>query len=155
VSRTDPRSDPTIDAGATIDDVMNAFYASISGPAGERDWELQRSLFVPGGRLTAMSWNDGEPRLESMSLAEYAASRGPYFAANDFYEVEIARREQRWSSLALIASAYEGRRRQDGPAILRGLNLLHLVHLENRWWITAVTWKHERPDDRLPPEFLE
>lgn len=36
----------------SIDDIMVAIYASISGPAGPRDWNRLRSLMLPKVRLT-------------------------------------------------------------------------------------------------------
>ena len=37
----------------TIDHVLVALYAVISGPPGERDWNRFRSLFLPGAHLTS------------------------------------------------------------------------------------------------------
>ena len=42
---------------ATIDSIITAAYDGISGPAGKkRDWDRERSLYIPGARLipTAM-----------------------------------------------------------------------------------------------------
>src|ERR1700741_5646352 len=35
----------------SIDSILAAVYDVISGPAGDRDWNRFRSLFVPEGRL--------------------------------------------------------------------------------------------------------
>ena len=37
----------------SIDSILTALYGVISGPAGERDWNRFRSLFLPQARLTA------------------------------------------------------------------------------------------------------
>src|SRR5258708_38751768 len=37
----------------TIDAIMAALYNVISGPAGERDWNRVRSLFLPEARMGA------------------------------------------------------------------------------------------------------
>ncbi len=36
---------------ATMDAIVAAVYDVISGPAGKRDWDRFRSLFIPGARL--------------------------------------------------------------------------------------------------------
>src|SRR5437868_12309613 len=36
---------------ASMDSIVAALYDVISGPAGKRDWDRMRSLFVPYGRL--------------------------------------------------------------------------------------------------------
>src|SRR5947208_15952213 len=36
----------------SIDNILAALYGVISGPAGERDWNRFRSLFLPQARLT-------------------------------------------------------------------------------------------------------
>jgi len=37
-----------------MDAIIAALYNVISGPAGERDWNRLRSLFLPDARLTAV-----------------------------------------------------------------------------------------------------
>jgi hypothetical protein len=45
-----PRADPA--DVATMDAIVEALYAVISGPVGEaRDWDRFRSLFIPEARL--------------------------------------------------------------------------------------------------------
>jgi hypothetical protein len=138
---------------STIDALIDAFYESISGPAGERDWERQRSLFTAGARLYAITALDGSERFEAMSLEEYAESRGPFFRNNSFYEVEVGRREERWTSLAVVYSTYEGRHQPEDAPFLSGLNVLQLVKLDGRWRIASVIWKHESASDPLPARY--
>ena len=44
----------------SIDAIISAAYDSISGPPGKRDWNRERSLFIPGARLIPMAENAGE-----------------------------------------------------------------------------------------------
>jgi hypothetical protein len=53
---------------------------------------------------------DGRPAMKMMGPAEYAADTTPFFAANDFWEVEIARRIDLFGNIAHVWSAYEARR---------------------------------------------
>src|SRR5947207_12604936 len=46
---------------ASIDAIITAAYDSISGPPGKRDWDRERSLFIPGARLIPTSENGSEP----------------------------------------------------------------------------------------------
>ena len=48
---------------ASIDAIITAAYDSISGPPGKRDWNRERSLFIPGARLIPTAENAGENSL--------------------------------------------------------------------------------------------
>jgi hypothetical protein len=47
-----PAADPA--DVASIDAILAAVYEAISGPAGPRDWDRFRSLFIPEARLIAL-----------------------------------------------------------------------------------------------------
>src|SRR5258706_2575540 len=107
----------------SIDAIVKALYDVISGPAGPRDWERDRFLFAPGARLQpTQPIEGGAPVLEILDFEGYQASRGPFFAANDFYEVEIARRVERFGSIAHAWSTFESRHTPDGEAFIRGIH---------------------------------
>ena len=74
--------------GAVIDEM----YASISGPAGPRDWSRQANCFLPEARQVR-TWvdEDGRPAMLAMSLDDYAANTTPFFAKNPFYEIDQRR----------------------------------------------------------------
>ena len=93
--------------GAAVDEM----YAMISGPKGPRDWSRQANCFHPEARQIR-TWveADGRPAGKIMSLADYARDTTPFFAANDFYEVETARRIDLFGNIAHVWSAYEARR---------------------------------------------
>ncbi len=48
-----PKAKP--DDVKSIDSIVAALYAVISGPPGKRDWDRFRSLFVPGGGRLAVT----------------------------------------------------------------------------------------------------
>ena len=61
----------------SIDTILTALYGVISGPAGERDWNRFRSLFLPPARLTAATKNaDGSSRVRPMGVADYIKGAG-------------------------------------------------------------------------------
>src|SRR5690348_2155537 len=57
----------------SMDAIVAAIYDVISGPAGERDWNRFRSLFIPEGRLTAVRVSkEGKISYAMMSVEDYA-----------------------------------------------------------------------------------
>jgi len=141
---------PAPDLGS-IDGVVREMYETISGPAGERDWDRERRLFVPGARLvpgrTIPELAGGERVLD---VEGYIASRAPYFASHDLWEVELARDVFEFGHYAAVLSSYEARAAPDGPPTFRGLNSLQLTHDGRRWWIVSLVWDNERPGLALP-----
>lgn len=129
--------------GAVIDEM----YAMISGPAGSRDWSRQKAVFHPESRQIR-TWvdADGKPAMKIMSRDGYAADTAPFFAANPFYEVEIARKVDVFGNMAHVWSAYEARRApDDATPERRGINSIQLFRDENgHWAITSMIWDNER-----------
>ena len=82
----------------------------ISGPKGPRDWSRQKNSFLPEARQIR-TWVDeqGAPAMKIMSLDEYARDTTPFFAANDFYEIETGRRIDIFGNIAHVWSHYEAR----------------------------------------------
>jgi hypothetical protein len=130
---------------STIDGLLVAMYAVISGPAGEEpDWDRERSLFAPDARLIpTRAGPDGELRLQVLTVENYIASRGPYLRSNAFYERQVSRRIEQFGHIAQIFSAYESSLTPDGPAFVRGVNLIQLVFRHGRWWIHTLLWENE------------
>lgn len=140
--------DPT-DIGAVVD----AMYAMISGPAGPRDWALQAEVFHPQARQMR-TWlsEDGAPQIRIMGQADYRADVEPFFAANPFYEVELARRIDVFGNMAHVWSAYEAKTSPDDPTPeRRGINSIQLFReADGRWRIISMIWDNERPGLTLP-----
>jgi hypothetical protein len=56
----------------SVDSILAALYNVISGPAGERDWNRFRSLFLPGATLTSAGKDRaGNIRVRPNSVEEY------------------------------------------------------------------------------------
>jgi hypothetical protein len=134
----------------SIEGIVKAMYEVISGPAGERDWERERTLLHPSARLMPTRVEGGGALVDVFDCEGYITSRTPFFAANDFYEIEIAHRVERFGNIAHVWSTYEGRRSPDDPKLLlRGINSIQLFHDGDRWWVMSVMWDNERPDNPL------
>jgi hypothetical protein len=138
----------------SIEGIVTALYEVVSGPAGTRDWERERTLLHPAARLMPTRPEPGGAVIDVFDCAGYIASRAPFFAANDFYEVEVAHRVERFGNIAHVWSTYEGRRSPEGEPFLRGINSIQLFHDGDRWWVLSVLWDNERPENPLPEEYL-
>jgi len=139
----------------SIEGIVKALYEVVSGPAGGRDWERERTLLHPGARLIPTRAEEGGAVLDVFNCEDYIASRTPFFAANAFYEVEIAHRVERFGNIAHVWSTYEYRRSPQDPAPFgRGINSIQLFHDGDRWWVMSVFWDNERPGNPLPEEYL-
>ena len=129
--------------GAAIDEM----YAMISGPAGPRDWSRQENCFLPDARQVR-TWVDDEglATKKSMSLEDYSRDTTPFFAENDFYEVEVARRIDVFGNIAHVWSSYEARRSPDDADVeRRGINSIQLFKDADRGWrIIHMIWDNER-----------
>jgi hypothetical protein len=131
----------------SIGAVVDEMYAMISGPAGPRDWSRQNKCFLPQA-VQVRTWVDeqGRAQKKAMRLEEYSRDTQPFFDANDFYEVETARRIDRFGNIAHVWSAYEARRSPDDAAPeRRGINSIQLFRDPDAGWrIIHMIWDNER-----------
>ena len=140
----------------SIDAIIEAVYDVISGPAGTRDWDRMRSLFIPEARLIAVgTGQDGAFSKQVMSLEDYIARAGAYFERNGFVERELTRRTERFEFVAHAFSTYESLHNADDPApFSRGINSFQLMHDGERWWIVTIYWEPETPEKPIPAKYL-
>ena len=147
---------------ASIDAIITAAYDSISGPPGKRDWNRERSLFIPGARLIPTAENAGEISLggeiapHMLDVDGFIARVGDYIEKNGFFENEIARRTEQFGHIAHAWSTYESRHKGDDPKpFMRGVNSIQLFHDASRWWIVTIYWQYESPEQPIPEKYLE
>ena len=147
----------------SIDAIITAAYEAISGPAGQkRDWNRERSLFIPGARLIPTAakpgvTNESEPKIapQVLDVDGYIERVGDYLETNGFFEREIARRTEQFGHIAHVWSTYESRHQKDDPEpFMRGINSIQLLYDDKRWWIVTIYWQHESPEDRVPEKYL-
>ncbi|HEY5712855.1 MAG TPA: hypothetical protein VIT38_13255 [Allosphingosinicella sp.] len=138
--------------GAAVDEM----YAMISGPKGPRDWSRQANCFHPEARqIRTWIGADGRTEYRAMGLADYARDTTPFFAENDFYEIEIRRRIDLFGNIAHVWSAYEARAAlDDAEPERRGINSIQLIRdSELGWRIMAMIWDNERPGVSVSTSF--
>ena len=87
-----------------------------------------------------------------MALADFARDTTPFFAENDFFEIEIARRIDLFGNIAHVWSAYEARAAlDDAQPERRGINSIQLFKDPDKGWrIMAMIWDNEREGLKLP-----
>ncbi|WCM29653.1 hypothetical protein NDN01_12550 [Sphingomonas sp. QA11] len=130
-----------------IGKVLEELYGTVSGPAGPRDWSRQATTFHEDSRQMR-TWIDaaGKPAIRIMSRDGYAADTAPFFAENDFYEIETARKINIFGNIAHVWSIYEARRAPDADELdRRGINSIQLYKDENGWRVISMIWDNERP----------
>ena len=138
----------------SIKSILAALYDVISGPAGERDWNRFRSLFLPSARLTSAEKSpDGAVHVRPSSVEDYVRLGGNYFLKNGFFEKPIVSRVQIFGNVAQVFSSYESRRAPGAKPFERGINSIQLINDGKRWWVLSILWDEERPDNPLPREF--
>src|SRR5947207_13131406 len=84
---------------ATLDSIITAVYDGISGPAGKkRDWDRERSLYIPGARLIPTAMKAGTEDIDLtphlLDIEGFIARVKPFLEKRGFYEKEIARRAE-------------------------------------------------------------
>lgn len=136
-----------------IGSVIDALYACISGPAGPRDWETQRLIFHPDSRQARTGLDaEGRPWIRIMGREQYVEDTTPFFAANDFFEVETARRIDVFGNMAHVWSVYEAKTHpDDATPERRGINSIQLYRDgDGNWSVLHMIWDNERPGLSVP-----
>lgn len=140
---------------ASPDALIEALYESISGPAGERDWDRFRHLMYPNARLIPVQSREDSARAVFFSPEEYIEQVIPYFEENGFFEVEISRETASFGNILHAFSTYESRHKADDPApFSRGINSIQLMHDGQRWWLINIFWDAEREGLTIPARYL-
>ena len=118
-----PQAKPRPEDVISPDAIIKAVYDTISGPAGKRNWQRLRSLYLDGARLIPIGkrvHQEGEGELRVMSIDEWIEDVTDFFAENDFYESEIARHFHRFGNIVQAFSTYEARDEKDGQTYRPG-----------------------------------
>jgi hypothetical protein len=140
---------------SSVDGIVRAFYDVISGPAGQaRQWARDRTLYVPGARLVALSVRGGKPHAEVRDHQSFVDASNDSLVRGGFFEREIHRVTRSFGNLTHVFSTYEWSTSPGGPVGGRGVNSIEFYNDGTRWWIVAAVWDEERPDNPIPKELL-
>jgi hypothetical protein len=150
-----PAADPA--DVTTMDSTIAALYDVISGPAGKRNWDRFRSLFVPGARLIPTGPRQtGEVGARILTVEDYVQRGSALFEKQGFFEREVARRTETFGNIAHLFSTYESRHAKDDPKpFQRGINSIQLMNDGKRWWVVTIFWQGEDEKHPLPEKYLK
>jgi hypothetical protein len=145
---------PSCPSTATIDELVTALYAAVSGPANQ-DRTCFRDVFLPDARLSPIGKaKDGSgfaPR--NLTVEDWitaVAKRG----SSPFYEKGVLAKTEVYGHLAHLWSTYETREDLNGKPIARGINSIQAVYDGTRWKVQAILWQAETTDMPLPAKYL-
>jgi hypothetical protein len=134
----------------TLDAVITAMYETVSYPkGGHPDWEREAQIFAPGARMVRMN----DSGVFEFDLASYRVDFERMIAEGElpsFWEKEIWRETRQFGDMAHVLSAYETRRSPESEVINRGVNSIQLFRKDGRWWISAMIWRREGRDVKIP-----
>ncbi|HEY6765130.1 MAG TPA: hypothetical protein VI386_10180 [Candidatus Sulfotelmatobacter sp.] len=141
----------------SLDAILAAIYDVISGPAGDRDWNRFRSLFLPQSRFTQTSpAPDGKSTVViSWNEEEFIHDASDLFTKEAFYENAIVNEPDVYGNMAQVFSSYESRHKAGEKPFQRGINSIQLLNDGKRWWVLSILWDAERPDNPLPAKFAK
>jgi len=123
----------------TVDHLIASLYDVVSGPAGQRDWDRFRSLFVPDGRIVSIV-------PESAATKNAPARKGDaVFLTPDMF----AQQNEMWSTSEIRDA------KDDAQPFSRGIDSFQIVHAHGRFWIASLLFDHERPGVTLPEKYLK
>ncbi len=142
---------------AAIQSRIDALYAVISGPAGDRDWDRFKSLFADNARLSQIFHRPAAAGLMTMTPDEFAQRSAEYLKTNAFYETELASRIDHYAGITHAWSTYESRRDPAAEPFTRGINSIQLVKPpgQTQWKILAVTWDSEASGIPIPVRYTQ
>jgi hypothetical protein len=141
---------------ATIDSIISALYATISGPVGQpRQWDRFATLFHPDARLipSRCPTGGGPCSLRVLTPASYRQLADSLLVADGFTETELVRHTERYGAIAHAFSSYASFHRGETAPFARGINSIQLFWDGSRWWVLQIFWDAERANNPLPPEF--
>jgi hypothetical protein len=147
----------------TVDHVIASLYDVVSGPAGQRDWNSFRALFLPDGRIGEIvperaATTDAPARKDDaifLTPDMFAQQNDSYFKTHGFFEHSIALRIEEFGNLVEVWSTGEKRdAKDDAQPFARGIDSFQIVHAHGRFWIASLLYDNERPGLTLPAKYL-
>ncbi len=135
----------------TIDSLVTALYATISGPVGQpRQWDRFLTLFHPNAHMIPTRCGETRCIAQYMTPQEYRTRADSLLTTLGFRELELARRTDRFGAIAQAYSSYASFRHAETAPFSRGINAIQLFWDGTRWWILSIAWDDERPNNPLP-----
>ena len=153
-----PPSGSACPSTATLDDLIKAIDAAVSGP-GNKDRTCFRALFLPEARLIPIRISgDGTATPRILTVDDWVrlvAQRG----SSVFYERQVKVGTETWDHMAHLWSTYETRTTPDGKppegkVVDRGINSIQAIFDGKQWHIIQILWQAQTPANPVPEKFL-
>ena len=133
-----------------LDSVIAAMYESVCyEKGGHPDWEADEKIFAPGARMVRIN----DAGVFEFDMKTYRTDFERMISGGElpsFWEGEIWRETRLFGDMAHVLSAYETRRTLGGEIINRGVNSIQLFKRDGTWKISAMIWRREGRDVRIP-----
>ncbi len=141
----------------SIDALVNAYYNSLCGEAGDRRAHNQRyaSLFAKTAWVITPTLRTDEGKMipNARPIADWM-TRYPDEREAGFYEWEVTRRTEQFGHMAQVFSTYENSDKDRDPEPNRhGITSFELAHIDGRWWIVAMQWSGQPAGQPLPERY--
>ena len=129
------------DDSSSINNIINAYYEVISGPAGfQYDSERDSNLHAEGAIITRFTEN-GE--FQRHDLPEEQKFLGEEYSEG-LYEIEVSRKTDEYGNIAHVWSKFEMRKSPKKEAYMTGINSISLFFRDGRWWIASWSTQYEK-----------
>ena len=133
-----------------LDTIIARMYAGVCFEPGQRpDWSTEDEIFAPGARMVRIN-DDG---VFAFDLTSYRRDFERMIDSGEmpsFWEGELWRETRLFGDMAHVLSAYETRRTRGGAPLNRGVNSIQLFRRGGRWWVSAMLWRREGREVRIP-----
>jgi hypothetical protein len=134
-----------------LDAIIAEMYDTVCFENGQRpDWSRQEAIFAPDARMVRIN----ESGVFEFDMGSYKVNFEAMIDSREmptFWEGELWRETREFGDMAHVLSAYETRRTRNGEVLNRGVNSIQLFKRDGRWWISAMIWRREGRDVRIPP----
>jgi len=144
---------PTCPTTATLDQLIKAIDAAVSGPAN-KDRTCFRALFTPDARLIPLHVaKDGVATPRILTVQDWidaVAKRGDAV----FYEHQIKVRTESWAHMAHLWSTYTTSETPNGKPMDRGINSIQAIYDGKQWQVIEIVWQAETPAEPLAKKYL-
>ena len=133
-----------------LDAIIHEMYDTVCFEGGQRpDWSRQAAIFAPGARMVRIN----DAGVFEFDMDSYRVNFEAMIDSGEmptFWEGELWRETRQFGDMAHVLSGYETRRTRGGPILNRGVNSIQLFRRNGRWWISAMIWRREGRDVRIP-----
>jgi hypothetical protein len=141
---------------ASIDALVNAYYDSLCGAAGDRRTHNKRyaSLFAKTAWVVTPTLRTDEGKMipNARPITDWM-TRYPDERENDFYEWETARRTEQFGHMAQVFSTYENGPKDRAEPNRHGITAFELAKIDGRWWIVTLQWSGQPVEQPLPERY--